>query len=72
VAWTKVRLLGMMMDNFPRLPHSTRAWSQQDVDLGAWMSAALDDSKVCDELKRDINAWIDQYVPLLITEPEVK
>lgn len=25
--------------------------------LGAWMSAALDDPKVCDAMKADIQAW---------------
>lgn len=32
--------------------------------LGAWMSAALDDSKVCDEMKRDINRWFDASMPV--------
>lgn len=29
------------------------------LKLGAWMSAALDDPKVCDEMKADIRAWMD-------------
>lgn len=26
--------------------------------LGSWMSAALDDPSVCDEMKQDINRWM--------------
>lgn len=27
--------------------------------IGIWMAAALDDPNVCQEMKRDINAWFD-------------
>jgi hypothetical protein len=30
-----------------------------DVAVGAWLCAALDDPKVCPEMKRDINEWLE-------------
>lgn len=35
--------------------------SHQDIALGKWLAAALDDSTVCDEMKADIRAWFDQF-----------
>jgi hypothetical protein len=32
--------------------------------LGSWMSAALDDPKVCEEMKRDINRWFEAAMPV--------
>ena len=31
--------------------------------LGRWMSAALDDDSVCDEMKADINGWLAALAP---------
>lgn len=31
--------------------------------LGAWLSAALDDPNVCDEMKADIRAWFEAFDP---------
>ena len=30
---------------------------QASVDVGGWLSAALDDPNVCDQMKADINRW---------------
>ena len=32
--------------------------------LGGWMSAALEDPKVCAEMKADINAWFAALEPM--------
>jgi hypothetical protein len=40
---------------------SERQLSPQDDAMGAWLSAALSDSSVCDEMKRDIHNWMDQF-----------
>ena len=34
------------------------------VKLGAWMSAALDDPKVCDAMKADIQEWFSAGEPM--------
>ena len=34
------------------------------VNLGAWMSAALDDPKVCDAMKADIREWFSAGEPV--------
>lgn len=34
------------------------------VNLGAWMSAALDDPKVCDAMKADIREWFSAGEPM--------
>ena len=36
-----------------------RPMIKEDKALGAWLSAALDDDKVCPEMKRDILAWMN-------------
>jgi hypothetical protein len=33
----------------------------EDAALGAWLSAALDDPKVCKEMKNDIENWFDSF-----------
>ena len=33
------------------------AGTAANAELGAWMSAALDDRNVCDEMKEDIQSW---------------
>lgn len=30
-------------------------------EIGKWLSAALEDKNVCDEMKRDINAWFNRF-----------
>jgi hypothetical protein len=42
-------------------PQPVRSVSDEDKAIGSWLSAALDDPKVCAEMKRDINAWLAQY-----------
>ena len=38
-----------------------RKLTPADDALGSWMSAALEDPKVCDEMKRDIKTWMDSF-----------
>lgn len=38
-------------------------WRQASVALGAWMSAALDDPKVCAAMKSDIQEWFSAGEP---------
>ena len=33
--------------------------TKEDEAVGRWLSAALDDPKTCDEMKADINRWMD-------------
>jgi hypothetical protein len=33
--------------------------TKEEDALGKWLSAALDDPNVCDEMKADIRAWFD-------------
>ena len=47
---------------------------QEDMDkaalgLAPWLSAALDDPKVCDEYKSAINAWFNAAMPAALAEP---
>lgn len=35
-----------------------------DVALGKWLSAALDDPSVCEEMKADVRAWFSSGEPL--------
>jgi len=39
----------------------TNGPTEADYRIGKWLSAALGDPKVCDEMKADINAWIEQH-----------
>jgi len=50
---------------------------QASVGIGGWLSAALDDPKVCDAMKTDINSWfsagflyLDEVRKLMQTERE--
>lgn len=36
----------------------------EDFKIGAWLSVALDDPKVCDEMKFDIETWFNSFEPL--------
>jgi len=38
-------------------------WRKAALALGSWMSAALDDPKVCDAMKADINEWFSAGEP---------
>jgi len=38
--------------------------------LGRWLSAALDDPQVCDEMKADIEAWFDAGQPSLADQQD--
>ena len=46
-------------------------WRKASRALGAWMSAALDDPKVCDAMKADITEWFSAGEPFEGTEPPV-
>jgi hypothetical protein len=35
-----------------------QGWRVEDERIGSWLSAALDDPNVCDEMKADIEAWM--------------
>lgn len=40
--------------------HPIRGEGEPVWAIGSWLSAALDDPKVCAEMKRDINEWFDE------------
>lgn len=38
--------------------------TKQDIDIGAWLSAALSDPKVCAQFKKDIQEWFNSFEDL--------
>ena len=36
----------------------------EDFKIGAWLSAAIEDPEVCDEMKLDIETWFISFEPL--------
>lgn len=36
--------------------------TEAELNMGKWMSAALEDPNVCDEMKADIRAWFAHHV----------
>jgi len=40
-------------------PSKKRKITQADTTIGMWLSAALEDPSVCEEMKTDIEAWFD-------------
>jgi len=38
-----------------------RKMTEADDKIGFWLSAALEDDKVCKEMKEDIRSWFDQF-----------
>lgn len=46
-------------------------WRKASFALGAWMSAALDDPKVCEQMKADINEWFSAGEPFVCTPPPI-
>ncbi len=47
-----------------RVPGDTFAMqypSESTTNVGSWLSAALDDPDVCEEMKRDIRQWFETY-----------
>lgn len=34
---------------------------EKDIEIGRWLSAALDDPKVCEEMKEDIKEWFNTF-----------
>ncbi len=42
---------------------------EASLSVGKWMSAALDDPDVCDEMKADINEWFNAFGPPLAASP---
>jgi hypothetical protein len=49
--------------NAPSARGSNRPWAFEDLEIGRWLSAALDDEHVADEMKYDITAWFDTFEP---------
>ncbi len=39
---------------------------KQDEAIGGWLSAAMEDPKVCQSMKNDINNWFDTFEPTVI------
>jgi len=35
-------------------------WSEAEWNVGRWLSAALEDEHVCQEMKDDIDAWFKE------------
>ena len=61
---------GERCPDFNRDCHTCRAWAEYDATerfrsaslvVGKWLSAALDDPDVCDEMKADIEAWFNAF-----------
>lgn len=52
-----------------RLAASRPAPQQTTSKLGAWLAAALDDPKVCAEMKADIEAWMNAGEPPYLPAP---
>jgi hypothetical protein len=42
------------------------AVQKADYKIGWWLSAALEDPAVCEEMKADINAWFEAHQPGLV------
>ena len=45
------------------MPAEADEMREAAYNLGKWLSAALDDPNVCDEMKRDIHAWFSTGMP---------
>ena len=45
------------------MPPEQEEMKEAAYRLAPWLSAALDDPKVCQEYKNDINAWFDAAMP---------
>ena len=45
------------------MPPEQEQMKEAAYRLAPWLSAALDDPKVCQEYKNDINAWFDAAMP---------
>ena len=45
------------------MPAEADEMREAAYNLSKWLSAALDDPNVCDEMKRDINAWFNFGMP---------
>lgn len=55
---------GHECDNGCRYPGAVQAASERDsanYKIGWWLSAALEDTNVCAEMKADINAWFEAH-----------
>ena len=54
-----------------KMPPEQEDMDKAALDLAPWLSAALDDPKVCDEYKSAINAWFNAAMPAALAEPSV-
>jgi len=43
------------------LKGNKRIMTKEDYNLGAWMSAAMEDQNVCIEMKHNITAWFNTF-----------
>ena len=49
------------LQNPPKKINAKRRQTEEDIKLGSWLSAALDDPEVCQEMKLDIIKWMDSF-----------
>jgi hypothetical protein len=52
-----------MMTTHDKPSDRVERWRKASAALGSWMSAALDDPKVCDAMKADIREWFSAGEP---------
>jgi len=48
-----------IVSEFDRLTAENQRIQKASIKLGSWMSAALEDDKVCEEMKSDVREWFD-------------
>ena len=48
------------------LTHKPPTWTVAEWNVGKWLSAALEDDSVCDEMKHDVRAWFDELNACLV------
>lgn len=64
--WWRLLVSDLTPPHWDELPEDAmlRRSVMASVALGAWMSAALEDSSVCDAMKSDIREWFSAGEPL--------
>lgn len=70
----------IMADGIDQLPYGTKLYTHPQKEyvnasdpcmkIGKWLSAALDDPQVCQEMKYDIRNWFDAGKPQIQFPPE--
>ena len=61
-----------LMDDRDRLKDENEMLKKAADKIGMWLSAALDDPKVCKKMKDDIRDWMDATTPTLKGETDGK